>query len=116
MTNVVETHRTAESEFDYAGYATVDNLKLTQEDLKKAFDIMWDLVMVASKDERNAKYLFTHGIIKSKDIFLERKAKQTPEMSSFQKDSFEKDAKIFMTKLQNMEALVHFLIKLKEVI
>jgi hypothetical protein len=116
MESVQDSHENDESGFDYAGYGILDNLKMSKEELKEAYTTMWDLVMVCTKEERDTKYLFTHGILKSKEIFLERKTKQTPEVSDFQKEIFQKEASVFQKKLENMEALVHFLIKLNEVL
>jgi hypothetical protein len=97
------------SSFDYEGYGVIDDLKLSKEELKQAFNIMWEICMVSDRDTREDKYLFTNGLIKSKDIFLEQF--NSPD-TKIPKEKQEK----FKTKLQNVEPLVRFLTKIKEVL
>lgn len=95
--------------YDYEGYAVLTDLKMTRDDLRKALAIMWDITMSMSKDERDDKYLFGKGLVKSKDIF----------MSQYQKPDInipEEKVDKFRSKLENIKPLVDFLIKAKEVI
>jgi len=116
MVNVRASHNKGESGYNYAGYGIVENLAMSNAELKAAHAIIWDLIMVCTKEQRDSKYLFSHGVLKSKEIFLERKAKMTDEMTPFHKDMFAKDALIFQKKLENLKPLVDYLIKLKVVL
>ena len=95
--------------YDYAGYAVISDLKMTREELRKAMAIMWDICMGMTKDERDEKYLFGKGLIKSKDIFLSQYNRTDVNIPQEKIDAFR-------TKLENVKPLVDFLIKVKEVI
>ena len=98
-----------QNDYDYEGYAVIENLKMTKDELKQAVDIMWTICMEQDKDSRDNNYLFANGLIRSKEIFLSHY--NDPE-HSIPQDKMDK----FRSKLQNIEPLVRFLTKLKEVI
>lgn len=102
-------------EFDYSGYGVIENMELSKEDLRKALYIMWDIVMKMSSDERDSKYLFKNGVIKSKEVFSQRmdaiKNGNQPESASFIEAK-----EIFESKLKSLRPLVEFLVKMKEIV
>lgn len=102
-------------DFDYEGYGILDNSTLTKNELKTAVDIMWEIIMSLDSTERDDKYLFSKGLIKSKDIFLAQKEKSS-ELTSSKKETFDKKVEIFRKKLQNSQPLVEFLIKIKDIL
>jgi len=97
-----------QQDFDYAGYESISNLKMSPEQLKAAFQIMWEIVFDADKETRDSKYLFGKGLVKSKDIFLTQKEKGI-NIPVQKEDAFKE-------KLINVKPLAEFLIKLKEVL
>ena len=107
--------KSIKDEYDYAGYAVVDNLKLTRKDVKEAVEIMWSIVMTMDTTQRENKYLFSKGLIRSKDIFLAQKEK-VGELTDDQKKNFDFQANIFKERLENSKPLVEFLIKIRELI
>ncbi len=102
--------------YDYEGYAVLDNLELSREDLKRAVDIMWDIVMTMDLKQREGKYLFSKGLIRSKNIFLAQKEKMDAVDDKEKKETFELKADIFRERLENAKPLVNFLIKIKELL
>ncbi|WZE63550.1 hypothetical protein PANI_CDS0030 [Maribacter phage Panino] len=102
-------------DYDYEGYAIVDDLKLSKEDIKQAVDIMWEIVMTTDTKQRENTYLFAKGLIKSKNLFLEAKAKEET-LPENKKEVFKHKENIFRQRLENVKPLVDFLIKMKEVI
>jgi len=108
LTKISSSAKQEQDGYDYAGYGKITDLKLTNEQLKSAVDIMWKICMEFDKDTRDKDYLFGGGLIKSKDVFLSQKEKDV-------KIPKEKEEK-FREKLENIRPLVEFLIKLKEII
>ena len=102
-------------DYDYEGFAVLDNLKMSKEDLKKAVDIMWEIVMTSTSKERDERYLFSKGLIKSKEVFLSTKEKYK-DTTGDEKDKFNKTKEIFRERLESVKPLVEFLIKVKEII
>lgn len=99
---------TKEDEFDYEGYTLIRNAKMTKAELKKALTIIWDICMNMTQEERDSKYLFGNGLIKSKDIFMrQRENKVEIPQEKVQK---------FREKLEAVKPLVDFLLKMKEVV
>lgn len=94
--------------YDYQGYGLVSDLKMSKEQVKEALAIMWSLCMEYSKEERDNKFLFGQGLIKSKEIFLTQKESGV----NIPKEKEEK----FKEKLENIRPLIEFLVKMKEVI
>jgi hypothetical protein len=101
--------------YDYEGYAVLDRLELSKEELKLAVDIMWDIVMTMDTKQREGKYLFSKGLIRSKNIFLSQKEK-AGLLTGEQKDIFNLKSEIFRKRLENAKPLVDFLIKIKELL
>lgn len=101
--------------YDYEGYAVLDKLELSREELKQAVNIMWEIVMTMDTKQREGKYLFSKGLIRSKNIFLAQKDK-LGELTGEKKDTFELKAEIFRQRLENTKPLVNFLIKIKELL
>lgn len=106
----------AQDAFDYEGYGLVSNLKLTREDIKKAVDIIWDMTMVCSRKERDDKYLFPFGIIKSKEMFLQQREKMTSTTPQNKQLAFDTQSSIMRERLTNIEPLILFAIKMREVL
>tara|TARA_R110000737_G_C14624761_1_gene494621 strand:- start:43496 stop:43873 length:378 start_codon:yes stop_codon:yes gene_type:complete len=101
--------------YDYEGYAVLDRLELSREELKQAVDIMWEIVMTMDTKQREGKYLFSKGLIRSKNIFMVQKEKA--ELLTGEKlDTFNLKADIFRERLENAKPLVNFLIKVKELL
>ena len=98
-----------QDKYDYAGYGVITDAKISREQLDEALNIMWDICMNLSKEERDEKYLFGRGLIKSKDIFLSQYKKEGVTIP-------EEKVNKFRDKLERVKPLVEVLIKLKEVI
>lgn len=99
----------------YEGFAKIDNLELSVEELKAAVKVAEDIVLKMDKNERNEVYLFDQGLLKSKDNFLftaQRYNKLTPGDQL----KFDTQQKLFSAKLKNVEPLVSFILKLKEIL
>jgi hypothetical protein len=101
--------------YDYEGYAVLDALKMTRGELKQAVDIMWEIVMTMDLKQREGKYLFGKGLIRSKNIFLAQKEK-VDGLTGEKRDTFDLKADIFRERLENTKPLVQFLIKIKELL
>ena len=110
-----EVAKEKEVDFDYEGYAILESMKLPREDVRKAFTIMWEICMELSAQDRDTKYLFGAGLMKSKEVFLEKLA-QTKDMNEAELKEFNKNKEIFTKKLTDVQPLIDFLIKAKEVI
>lgn len=101
--------------YNYEGYGVLDNLELSRDDLKKAIDIFWEIIMVMDLKQREGKYLFSKGLINSKDIFISQKNKME-SITGNRKDVFNLKAEIFRERLENVKPAVKFLIKIKELL
>lgn len=95
--------------FDYEGYATLDEMKLTKAELTSALKVMWDICMEMDESQRKQKYLFNNGLLKSKDNFMEQYNNPNVNIPSEKIDNFR-------NKLENIKPLVDFLIKIKEIL
>ena len=107
--------KSKEESYDYEGYAVIENLKMTREQLTEAIDVAWDIVMKMDNKARDNKYLFSTGLIRSKNVFLKQKA-NAANYTGEKRDTFEFKAEIFREKLENVKPLVLFLVKLKELL
>jgi hypothetical protein len=101
--------------YDYQGYAVLDRLELSTEELKQAVSIMWEIVMTMDNNQRQGKYLFSKGLIRSKTIFLSQKEK-SKLLTGENKETFDLKTEIFRERLENVKPLVNFLIKIKEIL
>lgn len=100
---------------DYSGLGTVSDLGLSNEQLKEAVDIMWDIVMVMGREQREEKYLPKAGLEWSVKIFEEDKMK-FPKMKDEDAANFLRQQHILGEKIKNIKPLVDVLVKLKNVL
>lgn len=100
---------------DYSGFATVDSLNLSKEELKAAVDIMWDIVMTHDRKQREELYLNETGLQNSLQIFEEEKQK-FPRMKDEDAANFLRMQHILGQKIKNVKPLVDVLVKLKNVL
>lgn len=99
----------------YEGFGVIDKLELSIEDLRKAVKVGEDILLRMDKDERNETYLFDQGLLKSKENFLSI-AQRYDKLSPSDQLKFDTQQKLFSVKLQNVEPLVSFILKLKEIL
>lgn len=93
----------------YEGFEIISDAldsTLTKQQLVKAIDVMWAIVMTADKQERDDKYLFGKGLLQFNDVY---KTKGREGMSDEQHDKM-------VFKVENIRPLMEFLIKMREVI
>lgn len=102
--------------FDYEGFGIITDMKLSKAELHKVIEIIWEILMTSTTAEREKKYLFPHGLIKAKSMFLDQKNAITADTPFDKITKFNSQATVFKGRLQNVEPLVHFLIKIREVL
>lgn len=109
------SHKNKKDSYDYEGYAVLENLKMTREELAAAVDVAWDIVMKLDNKARDNKYLFSTGLIRSKNVFMKQKVNAV-NFTGEKRDTFDFKAEIFREKLENVKPLVLFLVKIKELL
>lgn len=107
--------RSKEDEYDYEGYAIIDSMKMSRKELQDAVDVAWDIVMKMDNKARDNKYLFSKGLIRSKNIFMKQKA-DAANYTGEKRETFDFKSEIFREKLENIKPLVLFLVKIKELL
>lgn len=88
---------------------------MSNEELKKAVDIMWDIVMVMDREQRESIYLPSVGLESSIRMFEEDKMK-FPMMSDIDAANMLRQQHILGEKIKNVKPLVDVLVKLKNVL
>lgn len=98
-----------EEESKYKGFEIISNAlqnTLTKQQLLDAIKIMRTIVMDATKQERDDKYLFGKGLKQFNETYKKDKGK------SMTKEQYEK----MVYKIENIRPLIEFLIKIEDVI
>lgn len=99
----------------YEAYGIIESLDLSKEDLLSAVTLMERILLKSDTEERKEKYLFDRGAVEAREIYLKRK-EDYDSLSFEDKVKFKIKEENFEKKMGNIEPLVKFILKIKEVL